>query len=928
MFKASFNVLNKVRINSPIRMRQMARSWGLVVLLAFSGCQKEAIESSNMLPAANDTASVDSVMQHLLAFDAHLKAGEYSACERELHKAIQSDPNDQRGYRYLAQFLNAQGRRLEAGEQVVALEMLGGMSHGEAMSLIDLGGPFQLADFGQFIDKSSVSLFDLGQARFVYERGKRHQEVLDQIVRLADAFPESAAIAAFHGRLLAEMGETEQLTKWLASVPSDVSGHAEYWFAIGSWLVVQQRDREAVRAFGEAIRLDPTDRKSLTSLAAALDRLGSVDQARHVQQTVGSLDQILRLSTIANAEQSIWIADQLQKLVRPWESLAWYRHAVEMQGAVPQFVDDFQRRREKIQAWQNKGSRDQLRDARLKATIGFDITSFPLPDWKQHSSLAAADEDRKPMSPLRFDDVAESVGITTTFTSDYPENGQDFFLYQANGGGIAVIDFDLDGQCDLYFAQSGGDPQVQNSSQPNQLYRQVSNGRFTDISRLSRTEDRGFSQGVCSADLDQDGFPDLVVANIGRDSLYINQGDGTFRQQSDWIDDPIDSWTSSIAVGDLNGDSLPDLIEVNYLNDPNIFKRPCHGQHHECAPQRFKSAKNRMLVGSGDGRLVPWNQIPDSSIVPSYGMGIVIANFDRRAGNDVFISNDGNLNSFWKSKPADDKSFLLIECASIHGCSVGRSGYSQACMGIASGDFDRNGLIDLLVTNFYDEPVNLYLQNSSQFFVDEALSRGLATPSLKVLGFGTQAADFDNDGWQDAAVLTGHIYTATYAGIPYRMLAQLFRGQETGFSLEDPNGIGKYWQREQLGRTLALLDFDRDGRMDLVANHLDQPIAMLRNDSKSKNWLQLELVGTGSERAAVGASVVVSADGQNWTAWRTSGDGYMCTNEPVIHLGLGDITSIEKIEIEWHTGSQQTFYDLKPNQRYLAIEGDASLHVR
>jgi tetratricopeptide (TPR) repeat protein len=910
------------------QMRQRSQYLLLVGILFFLGCQNK-VDQSVSPPTTNDgEATADRVMQHLLAFETDLKAGNYLACEQDLYKAIQTDPSDQRGHRYLAQLLNAQGRRFESHEHIIALEMLGGMDHAEALSLIDLGGPFRLADFDPFIKKSSLSLFDLGQARILYDRGKKHQEVLAQLVLLADAFPESAAIAAFHGRLLADAGDHEQMVTWLANVPNDVEGHPEYWFCIGSWLRQQQRDREAARAFGEAIRLDPTDRRSLSSLAAILDRLGKPDQARHVQQTAGTLDKILRLSIIANAEQSIWIADQLQKLVRPWESLAWYRHAVEIQGAIPQFANEFQRRREKIQKWQNQGSQDQLRDVRLKTTLGFDIEAFPLPDLNLRPTLATNNDAKGSMSPLRFNDVAESAGILTTFISDYPENGDDLYLHQANGGGIAVIDFDLDGRCDLYFAQSGGDPQTPNGSSPNQLYRQLPDQQFVDVSLNSQTADRGFSQGVCSADVDQDGFPDLLVANIGRDSLYINQGDGTFREQSDWINDRSDSWTSSIAVGDINGDRLPDLVEVNYLDDPNIFQRPCRGKQHDCTPQRFRAAKNRYLVGVGDGRLMPWDQIPDSSITPSYGMGVVIANFDRQAGNDVFISNDGDLNYFWKSKKDNGNGFALTECASIIGCSVGRSGYSQASMGIASGDFDRNGLLDLLVTNFYDEPVNLYLQNSSQFFVDEALNRNLATPSLKVLGFGTQAADFDNDGWQDAAVLNGHLYNATYAGVPYRMLAQLFRGQSTGFSMQNASDTGKYWQREQLGRTLALLDFNQDGRMDLVANHLDQPIAILQNDSESKNWIQLELVGTDSERAAVGASIVVFADDQSWTAWRTSGDGYMCTNEPIIHVGVGEVSSIERIEIHWPAGSLQTIRDLKTNKRYLAIEGESSVLAR
>ena len=903
-------------------MARISTKFFAVALLSLAGCQREPEIPVVPLQPERGTAVIDVVQQHLLDFERQLKAGDYPGCELALQKAIQANPRDPRGYRYLAQLLNAQGRRFEAQQQVLTLEMLGGMSHTESLSLIDVGGPFKLADFGHYIKEGELSLFDLGKARIIYDRGKNLQETLRLLDRLVAAFPDSAPISVFRGRILADTGDFEALSKWLETAPQDAHLFPEYWYGVGSLLTSQDRDREAVRAFAEAIRLDPTDRKSLRSLAASLDQVGNGKGALQVQQIAGTLDTIMRLSTVADAQQSLWIADQLQKLVRPWESLAWQRHAAEIQGQLAQFADELQRRRATIEAWQSKGTPDQLLDVRLKTMLGFDTHSYPLPDLKPKSLLATSTADKPSTNKLRFVDVAEAMGVKTSFVSDYPSDGYKFLLHQANGGGIAVIDLDLDGYCDLYFAQSGGDPRIANSSARNQLYRRLGAKGFIDVSVWSQTGDRSFSQGVCAADVNQDGFTDLLVANIGKDSLYLNQGDGTFREQSNWINDSSDSWTSSIAVGDLNGDGLPDLVEVNYLDDPNIYLRPCLREQHDCTPQRFRAAKNRILIGGEDGRFVPWDQLPESSILPNYGMGVVIANFDRQAGNDIFISNDGDLNAYWKSMPRDGNRYVLTECAAISGCSVGHSGYSQACMGIAAADYDRNGLLDLMVTNFYDEPVNLFLQSASQFFVDDALSRGLATPSVKMLGFGTQSADFDNDGWQDIAVLNGHIYNADYAGVPFRMPPQLFAGQPVGFTLMEAVSAGDYWQREQLGRTLTLVDLDQDGRMDMVANHLDRPVALLHNNSDSQNWLQLELVGTKSERSAVGASVVVVAGDQRWTAWRTGGDGYMGSNEPLLHIGLGSKTTLERVEVQWPSGSIQVVQNLKVNQRYLVVEDE------
>jgi hypothetical protein len=309
----------------------------------------------------------------------------------------------------------------------------------------------------------------------------------------------------------------------------------------------------------------------------------------------------------------------------------------------------------------------------------------------------------------------------------------------------------------------------------------------------------------------------------------------------------------------------------------------------------------------------------------------VVANFDDQHGNDSFVSNDGDLNHFWKSVPSQGgqtRRFDLMESAGIAGCSIGTLGHSQACMGIATGDFDRNGMLDLLVTNFHNEPVNLFLQIDSGFFVDDALKYGLVEPSRGVLGFGAQSADFDNDGWLDIAVSNGHIYDASYAGVPFQMVSQLFRGHRRAFSLQRAEAAGPYWNRKHLARTLALFDWNRDGRMDLVANHLDQPIAILQNDSESGNWLQLELVGVTSEREATGARVRVVAGQDRWTAWQMGGDGYMCTNESVLHFGVGKTNMIQRIEVSWPSGMVQTLTSVAPNARYLLVEGDDTLHRR
>lgn len=379
-----------------------------------------------------------------------------------------------------------------------------------------------------------------------------------------------------------------------------------------------------------------------------------------------------------------------------------------------------------------------------------------------------------------------------------------------------------------------------------------------------------------------------------------------------------------MGLADLSGDHLPEIIEVTYIDDPQAYKTACPDDYNLCQPQRFNKSADRVLTGNQDGSFSPWTPICQAMREqPNLGFGLIIANFDRQAGNDFFVTNDGDFNDYYISRPADESagtSYQVVETGNLAGCSIGRGGDSQACMGVASGDFDRNGTLDLHVTNFRKEAVNLFMQTLSGNFSDKAMAFGLFEPSFPVLGWGTQAADFDNSGWLDLAVINGHVFDDSDKGIPFEMEPQLFLGGERGFVTHDASA-GEYWNRKYVGRSLATLDYNRDGRIDLIANHIDVPTALLRNDSVAENWLQLELIGTTSERDAIGATVMVEVGDQQWTCWQTGGDGHMSSNEPVIHVGLGSVASIDRVTISWPSGKTQEFKDVASDTRYLLVEG-------
>ncbi len=930
---AALKVVSKVLIETPDDTRAIELAAQIHQSL---GQTCEAAALWVQLADAKPQASPASLVQ---AFDLYLRCGDFAAAESCLRRAIEGGPTNPIPRRLLAQMLNAQGRRYEASEQVLELIRLRVIQPDELFSLVDLSGPFSLVSYDGIVDASQTSPFSLGEARFLYiARHRDANEVLEKIQSIVEKYPENTAASAFQGRLLAASDQRDRFIAWHRDRPPGTEQHPEYWNAVGHYLAFGDRHREAIRALAEAIRLDPTDRSSMRTMITSLEHIGDETTAIQLREKLGVLDDIFHTARKADTERAQWISERLGELARPWESAAWLMYSAQLAGTLPQRIAELSRRGNAIAAWESKATIDQIREATLKKILGFDANTFPVAELEHDSSspsTARTAPRRRATAPMRLEDVAADTGLVTRLVSGFPVDGGGFYAHQVNGAGLAVLDYDLDGSSDVYVVQSGGKPNDPADSIANQLFRLQGDNRFVEVTRETASGDRSLGQGVCAGDVNQDGFMDLLIANIGANVLLVNQGDGTFRDASERLIDNPDRWTSCLGLADLDGDQLPEIIEVNYINDPLAFEVKCEDDHLPCQPQRFISAADQLHRGTADGTFVPWSATGSFDQKAKFGFGLVIANFDHQFGNDFFVANDGNMNHFWTSVAATDaasgsstRKYDVIESASARGCGIGRGGESQACMGVASGDFNRDGTLDLHVTNFTSESVNLYLQTQSGFFTDEALKYGLHEPSYDVLGFGTQSGDFDNDGWLDLAVVNGHVYDARKHNTAYQMKPQLFAGDSSGFMPVDPAAAGAYWDTHRLGRTLAMLDFNRDGRLDLLANHLDEPIALLQNESPPRQWIELELVGVTSERDAVGAEVRVIAGSETFTAWQMGGDGYMCTNEPMVHFGLGDIERIDTVEIIWPSGHIDRFEQVAPRARYLAIEGAGTLDLR
>jgi tetratricopeptide (TPR) repeat protein len=901
------------------------------------GKLSEAIESLGLIPPDHPEAGFPAMGQ---AADWLLEANQIAAAETMFRKMLEIYGDLVPVHRRLADLLNAQGRRVDASKHTRALIRLGDVTEKELLSLTTLSVPYhdEASEWAVSTDEfDSITMFALARAkRFVVQNNLNEAE--DLIQRLRAEFPQSAPVAALAGRLYESRQDDAALRRWCLALPPGVNEEAEYWATMGSWMLRSGQFEPAIRAFSEAVIHDPTDRVSYQRLSEALAAVDEFNAARRVAARKELLEEAwqLALNIGLHRESRLMdmqsLAEKLDQLGRPWEAISWRMVLAHESGQLEQAMPAL------IQARASLAENESSPAPENEILCGVDKSRWPLPigEWlaEPHSATSPFSLTQTAPRNIVLVDIASEIGIDFRYHNNREPNLSHLKMFQVNGGGIAALDYDLDGWVDLYFSDAGGQPNNQTDSNPNRLYRNLAGKKTTEISRESTTDDRSYSAGATAADLNQDGFPDIIVANIGENTLYLNNGDGTFARREIL---GSQGWTSGCVCGDLDGDAIPEIVEINYINDDSAFKTECWGAGFDCTPRIFHGGMDRLLKQNHQGVWSLFQNVKPEELKPNYGFAGLVANFDRQAGNDLFITNDTTNNHFWVSREAEDQhGFSLSNQAELRGCAVGDVAQPQGCMGVAGGDFDHNGTLDLCVTNYWQQPSNLFLQRVPGFFIDAAAGFGLAQPSRDTVGFGIQAVDFDRDGWLDLTVLNGHVFNPVENGtpeIPFQMLPQLFQGSAGRFQLVEPadeldhDASTSFWTTPTLGRTLVRLDFNRDGKPDLVANSLDAPIAVLENRTDTGHWLRIDLSGTTSERDAIGAEVVAICGQQKYHAWMTAG-GYMGANESTIDIGLGACERVDELQLHWPSGLTQSFTKVAVDRHYLIIENDDVLYTR
>jgi hypothetical protein len=541
---------------------------------------------------------------------------------------------------------------------------------------------------------------------------------------------------------------------------------------------------------------------------------------------------------------------------------------------------------------------------------GLDVTRFP----HRNREPAASSQT----TCARFVDVAAGMGLDFRY-----ENGDSpaKLMTQATGGGVGWFDYDRDGWPDLLFVQGGSPLSADRAGNPlDRLYRNVAGSRLVECTVPSGFLESGFSQGVAVGDFDNDGFDDVYVTNVGLDTFYWNLGDGTFQDQTAAAGLISPLWGSSAAWGDLDQDGDLDLYVCNYVDYDPDHPITCYGNDGlpgVCHPDEVQPAPDQLFVNQGDGTFKGILAEAGLDQPGSKSLGVVIADLNGDRIVDIYVANDTTANHLFINEGA----LQFRETGVLAGCAASGEGLYQASMGVALGDYNRDGNPDLFCTHFTSDYDTLYQGLGGGMFADVTKSVGLFTPSLATLGFGTIMADFDCNGRDEIFIANGHIDDSfQVTGDRFRMPAQLFAW--TGSAWADlSREAGPYFEREVLGRGVATADFDRDGDLDLAVSHQLDTASVLRNDRESGHWFRLRLLGTVSNRRGVGAQIRVTQADTVLYGQLPGGTSYCSSHEPAVFFGLGESDAELSVEVYWPSGKTSRVDSVTVDQEFVLREG-------
>ncbi|MDP8981253.1 MAG: CRTAC1 family protein [Acidobacteriota bacterium] len=535
---------------------------------------------------------------------------------------------------------------------------------------------------------------------------------------------------------------------------------------------------------------------------------------------------------------------------------------------------------------------------------------------------------------VKFVNVAREAGLRakTIFGSE----AKNKFLLETTGCGAAFVDYDNDGWLDIFLVNGTRfEANWTKADAPtSRLYKNNRDGTFTDVTIKAGLVRTGWGQGVCAGDYDNDGFEDLFVTYWGDCALYHNNGNGTFTDMAlkagvtTRTTTGLKRWNTGCAFVDYDRDGHLDLFVANYIDfDPKTTplpeSGPClyKGIMVACGPPGLKGGKNILFHNNGNGTFTDVSEKSGILKTPgTYGLGVLVADFDDDGWPDIYVANDSTSSALYKNNHDGTFTDVAIEA----GVAYSPDGKPQAGMGVAAVDYDCDGRLDLVKTNFAGDTASLYRNQGNMVFDDQTFQAGLGS-NTRFLGWGVGFIDFDNDGWSDILVCNGHVYPEVGENdveSGYRERKVLYKNLGNGKFADVSMDAGPGILEKVPGRGCAFGDFDNDGDIDVVVNCVNDVPQLLRCDSTlGNNWIKVKTVGVKSNRSGIGARVIcTTAGGHRQMDEVRSGGSYVSQNDMRVHFGLGKAAKAD-LEIRWPSGIIDTLANVSVNRVIDVKEG-------
>lgn len=528
---------------------------------------------------------------------------------------------------------------------------------------------------------------------------------------------------------------------------------------------------------------------------------------------------------------------------------------------------------------------------------------------------------------VTFLDVTTQAGIA--FRHFNGATGKKY-MPEAMGSGVAVLDYDQDGWMDIFLVNGtsleGPSPKPVTPA----LYRNNGDGTFSDVTQKAGLGIQIYGMGAAVGDYDNDGFPDLYLTALGRNRLFRNKGDGTFVDVTAQAGVGDAGWGTCAAWLDADNDGALDLFVCNYVRwraEEDKWCGHAPGIKSYCTPEIYPGTSSRLFRNLGRGKFEDVTEQAGMHNPEGKALGVAMWDFDANGLMDLVVAEDTQPDKLYLNRGQ----FRFEEVGLRSGLAVSEAGLARAGMGIDVADVENNGQGAVAISNFSYESIGFFHPIDTLLFADYAFQAGIGQPSLLSLGFGLIFLDYDLDGWQDLLVVNGHIddLVETYqTRVSYRQSPLLFRnlgsrkfrpvGAEAGEALRQP----------YVGRGVVAVDYDNDGDLDLVITENGGPAHLLRNEGgNTNNWIQIQLVGTESNRDAIGARVTVSTGNMVQKQFRRSGSSYLSQSDPRLTFGLGSSKLVDRLEVRWPSGTMQVFHKI-PAGRLLVLREGSQPEIR